>query len=205
MVIEEAMTGYTSSNLKKYQSRNPLKRLMIKRFNDQLAAIVMKLRPENVLEAGCGEGFIISFLSGRYPSVEFCGLDIDPGALDYARHLVPDTRLVCGDITRMPFPDGSFDLVICVAVLTFVKEPRLALRELRRVARGHVLLAVPNEPWFSLGNVLTLNYVSSLGNPGFLHRWSRASFLELVSQELEVVKTMSPFPWTLVLAKSDSV
>ena len=195
----------TTTNLNKYLSRNPLKQLLVRRFNGQVAGVIDSLRPKNILDAGCGHGFVISTLSGHCPSTDFCGLDMSEGALDYARRLVPAATLVRGDVTRLPFPEKSFDLVICFGVLPYVDQPRLALQEFGRVSRQHVLLAAPNEPWFRLGNVLTLNYASSFGSPGFLHHWSRASFLRLVSQEFEVVKTMAPFPWTLVLAKSDSV
>jgi ubiquinone/menaquinone biosynthesis C-methylase UbiE len=192
----------TSTNLKKYQSRNVLRRLIIKRFNRQVAGVIERLKPQGVLDAGCGHGFVMSFLSECSPSVEFCGLDFSLGALNYAHRIVPATSLVCGDVTQLPFRDDSFDLVMCFGVLPYLREPRLALQEFGRVTRGHVLLAVANEPWFRLASVLSLTHLADLGNPGFLHHWSRRSFIELVSQELEVVSVMAPFPWTLVLARA---
>ena len=192
----------TSTNLKKYQSRNVLKRLIIKRFNLQVTEVIEGLKPQGVLDAGCGHGFVMSFLAERSPSVEFCGLDFSLGALHYAHGVVPATSLLCGDVTKLPFRDDSFDLVICFGVLPYLREPRLALQEFGRVTGGHVLLAVANEPWFRLANVLSLTHLGDLGNPGFLHHWSRRSFIGLVSQELEVISVMTPFPWTLVLARS---
>lgn len=191
-----------SANLGKYRSRNALKRLLVKRFNLRVAEVIEKLGPQVVLDAGCGQGFVLSELSARYPAVQFCGVDKSDQALKYARRLVPAIPLASGDVTNLPFKDGLFDLVICFAVLPYVQDASAALRELGRVSNDHLLLAVPNEPWFRLANVLSLRYLRSLGSVGFVHDWSREAFAELVSQQFTILKVMTPFPWTLVLARS---
>jgi SAM-dependent methyltransferase len=66
-------------------------------------------------------------------------------------------RYVCGDltgefgdhridVTSLPFPDGTFDAVVCNHVLEHVPDDRTAMRELRRVLRcgGWGLLLVPD-------------------------------------------------------------
>jgi SAM-dependent methyltransferase len=49
------------------------------------------------------------------------------------------------DVTRLPFDDATFDLVICNHVLEHVPEDRTAMRELRRVLKpgGLAILQVP--------------------------------------------------------------
>lgn len=49
------------------------------------------------------------------------------------------------DVTRLPFPDDWFDVVICSHVLEHVPDDRTALRELFRVMKpgGHGVLLVP--------------------------------------------------------------
>ena len=49
------------------------------------------------------------------------------------------------DLTRIPFPDASFDVVLCSHVLEHVPADRQAMRELRRVLApdGWALLLVP--------------------------------------------------------------
>lgn len=58
-----------------------------------------------------------------------------------------------GDAMRLPYEDGSMDLVTCQTLLIHLADPRLALREFRRVLRpgGRVLLSEPN----NIGNTAT--------------------------------------------------
>jgi SAM-dependent methyltransferase len=50
-----------------------------------------------------------------------------------------------GDVTRLAFPDGSFDLVICSHVLEHVEDDEMAVRQIARVLddAGQVVLQVP--------------------------------------------------------------
>lgn len=56
-----------------------------------------------------------------------------------------DVRL---DVTRMPFPDQSFDALLCSHVLEHVPDDRAAMREMRRVVKdeGWALINVPADP-----------------------------------------------------------
>lgn len=63
--VREREHASTSTNLKKYQSRNGFKRLIIKRFNLRVAGVIERLEPQCVLDAGCGHGFVMSFLVQR--------------------------------------------------------------------------------------------------------------------------------------------
>lgn len=51
------------------------------------------------------------------------------------------------DVTRMPFSDGSFDVVLCNHVLEHVSDDRAAMREIERILRpdGWAILLVPIE------------------------------------------------------------
>jgi SAM-dependent methyltransferase len=70
----------------------------------------------------------------RATGVEFVTGDIDAA--------LADERI---DITEIPFPEASFDLVICSHVLEHVPNDRAAISEMRRVLRpgGLALIIVP--------------------------------------------------------------
>lgn len=95
----------------------------------------------SVLEVGCGTGHFARWL-GEEGSVAV-GLDLSTAMLAEARRLngVP---LVQGDAYRLPFADGSFDLVALITTLEFLRHPGKALMEAFRLARWGLLLGVLN-------------------------------------------------------------
>ena len=78
-----------------------------------------------------------------------------------------------------------------------------ALAELARLSRGGLVLSVPREPIWRVANMARGKYIGALGNtPGHIQHWSRRSFAELVGSQFDVVGVRSPFPWTMVAARS---
>jgi SAM-dependent methyltransferase len=91
-----------------------------------------------VLEVGGGEGGNLRNLlddRGVRPTL-LVGLDLFHRKLTFAARQVPEASFVCADATRLPFPDASFDAVLCRDLLHHLPEREPALRELRRVCRG---------------------------------------------------------------------
>jgi ubiquinone/menaquinone biosynthesis C-methylase UbiE len=98
-----------------------------------------------ILDIGCGTGWWLERLS-RNPRIgaELHGIDLLPDRIDAARARVPTARLVVGDATALPYPDGHFDAVFMFTTLSSMASHAAiaaALREGRRaVAPGGVLL-----------------------------------------------------------------
>ncbi len=68
-----------------------------------------------VLEGGCGTGYLSKVLAGRYGWPVY-PVDLGWDGLSYGRRMgVP--RLSQADISRLPFPDAAFDLVLSMDVL----------------------------------------------------------------------------------------
>ena len=110
-----------------------------------------------VLDLGCGRGRHMHavYFHRRCYAV---GLDLDLADVDVTRQgfaEAPDlepqigqTRrysLSVGDATRLPFPDHTFDRVICSEVLEHIPDYEAALREIWRVVKpgGRIGLSVP--------------------------------------------------------------
>lgn len=62
---------------------------------------------DRLADIGCGGGWIMKDLSSQ--AGEVVGLDFSQAMLKTASKLCPDGRLVCGELGRLPFRDGSFD------------------------------------------------------------------------------------------------
>jgi ubiquinone/menaquinone biosynthesis C-methylase UbiE len=94
-----------------------------------------------VLDCPSGTGRFSALLAAR--GLRVTASDI---ALEMLRHgaAEPGVAPVLADALRLPFPDRTFELVLCVRLLHHVptREARRALlRELARVAKGHVLVS----------------------------------------------------------------
>jgi SAM-dependent methyltransferase len=132
------------------------------------------------------------------------GLDNRPHALRAAHALNPRRSFLAGSIFEMPFPDDSFDLVICTEVLEHLPQPAEGLAELRRVSRGWLLLSVPHEPLFMAANFLRGKNVRAWGNdPEHINHWSAHGFVRFVARQCPVIDWRKSFPWTLVLCRAN--
>jgi len=95
------------------------------------------------LDVGCGTGLLASRLAEA--GYEMAGIDPSEGMLEILRRRAPAIHAVEGSGTSLPFSDGSFDLVLSVAVMHHIADPedvRLTLAEMVRVARpsGRILV-----------------------------------------------------------------
>ncbi len=188
-----------SDNARKHQSRNPLQRWLIARFYRRLAVLLDGIEGATLLDAGCGEGFGMRELAGARPG-RWVAVDVDADALG-GTAWPPSVQRVQADVCRLPFEDRRFDIVIAIEVLEHLADPRTGLRELARVARGRVVLTVPNEPWFRLANLARGKNLAALGNDrGHVQHWSARGIAALVAEEFVVARVATAFPWTLVLA-----
>jgi SAM-dependent methyltransferase len=97
-------------------------------------------KPVKILDAGCGTGAMLD-LFAKWPDVEATGADLSPEALRFSSERGHE-RLVSADLTDMPFPPGSFDVVTALDVLEHVPDDKTAAAEIARVLRpGGVLVA----------------------------------------------------------------
>lgn len=96
-----------------------------------------------VLDVACGTGIVARTAADQAgPDGRIVGLDINDGMLAVARRLRADIQWEKGDAADLPFPDGSFDVVLCQASLMFFPDRARALREMARVATVDGTVAV---------------------------------------------------------------
>jgi SAM-dependent methyltransferase len=103
-----------------------------------ILTLVGSVDGQRVLDLGCGDGLLVATLASQ--RAQAVGIDVDHAALQAAisRPVVPglhDAHFVEGRIERLPFPDGTFDVVTAVTVLCLVADRSTALQEAARVLR----------------------------------------------------------------------
>jgi SAM-dependent methyltransferase len=120
--------------------------------------------PSRVLDLGCGTGDSVDLFRGHNALVDWVGVDIEDSQEARARRRT-DASFVTYDGSRVPFPDGSFDLVYSRQVLEHVPDPQLHLREIARVLRsGGTLIGSTSqlEPYHSMSywNITPFGFVA---------------------------------------------
>ena len=190
------------SNYAKYTDNNPIARYLNKGFLDSLFYLAQKTNPSKVLDAGCGEGFVIERLR-RDLSADFIGLDIESEALKIATDKNPEVNFQEASVYQLPFADNSFDLVVLSEVLEHLDTPDIALAEIRRVTKQYTIISVPHEPIWRVGNMARLKYWRYFGNtPGHINHWTRRAFVGLISGYFDIVELKTPLPWSIALCKA---
>lgn len=93
---------------------------------------------QRILDLGCGLGTVVASINSRFSPVELIGLNIDPRQLEIAKRYVQpraENRIdfVEADGSKLPFADGSFDVVLALECSMHFANRAGFLSEARRV------------------------------------------------------------------------
>jgi SAM-dependent methyltransferase len=116
-------------------------------LEQERTADLMRLVPKgyhSVLDAGARDGYYSLQLTQYFDSVI---------ALDLTKPKVQHERVSCvaGDLTGLPYPDGSFDVVFCTEVLEHIPALEKAVGEIKRVAKHCIVIGVPYKQDIRIG------------------------------------------------------
>ena len=109
-------------------------------------AVQMGVQRGRVLDVGTGSARPAIRLAKLNPGFTIEAIDLSRSMLDLAnanaaKSGVTNIQFSVGDAKQIPFPNQTFDLVVCHQFLHQLPEPALALREINRVAKpGGALL-----------------------------------------------------------------
>jgi hypothetical protein len=142
-------------------------------------------RGRRVLDAGCGTAYGSALLANA-GAREVVGVDLDAEVLQLARPDMPTgVVLEAGDLTTLPYEDGSFDLVVCFEVIEHVEHREAALNELRRVLAPAGILAIssPNRETYPPGN------------PHHVHEYTPGELEDALSSRFAAVRLDRQHTW----------
>ncbi len=110
--------------------------------------------PTTILEVGSSVGFNCYGLAELFPSSRVVGIEPDGEACAVAEATALDlclenTDFIQGVGERLPFPDETFDLIVCHTVIEHVNDVDACIAEMARVLRpgGRIHLDAPNYLW----------------------------------------------------------
>jgi len=126
---------------------------------------------KKILDVGCGVGMYLQAL--RAFSERVYGVDIDAQRAVQAHQSLP--YIVVAPAERLPFAQGSFDVVLLHEVIEHVEDDRRAIREAHRVLAfgGRMVIFAPNRLYplethgmfwrgrYHFGNIPLINWLPS--------------------------------------------
>lgn len=87
------------------------------------------------LDFGCGPGTITAYFAKRAGAIVGVDIDADAVALARRRFRYSNLEFVCHASSRLPFDDGSFDVIMVNHVYEHVRDPAELFAEVRRLLK----------------------------------------------------------------------
>lgn len=193
-----------------YKSNNYLIRWIGRIFFSKVDALLCSFdaRSKFGADIGCGESHLLHILRENKTIGPVIAYDLSAENLENAQKEYPDFPFTRGDAQKIAFQDNSFDYVIALEILEHVPSPNKVLEEIQRVSKpeSKIIISVPNEPFFHLGNMLRGKYISRFGKtPNHLSFWSVSQFQAMLADYFAIERryVFSVFPWQLYLCRSN--
>lgn len=195
--LDEAAAGQDAA---KYGTSNPVVQKLLARWMGTLHTVLGS--PSGaIVDVGIGEGFA---LERMFPAgTEVVGLEYRHDKALVASQKLEAVSVVRGDAGVLPFPDRSADLVTSIEVLEHLPGFEQAVAEMARITKGRLVVSVPWEPWFRLGNLGRGKNVARWGNdPEHVNFFNPRKLQAALGQHFTTVKVHRAFPWIIAEASN---
>ncbi|HPX35179.1 MAG TPA: methyltransferase domain-containing protein [Mycobacterium sp.] len=112
---------------------------------------------QEVLEAGCGEGYGADLLAGSATRV--VAVDYDAATVAHVRTRYPSIEVIAANLAALPLADASVDVVVNFQVIEHLWDQPQFITECLRVLRpgGLLLISTPNRITFTPGSDVPVN------------------------------------------------
>ena len=107
-------------------------------FTKFLTDLASALHCTSILEIGCGTGIDLRRFDDSFV---IHGVDLNEHALELARKNIPNGKFYKENITKLPFEDGTIDLVFTHKLLNYLNDDTLndGVHEMFRVAKKYIV------------------------------------------------------------------
>lgn len=186
------------------------------RFRKYLSKNTFKL---NILDLGCGNGWLAGQLAKDYNHNYFC-VDVNLTELEQGARIWDNENMkfIYADVFLSSFPSNVFDIVIINSALQYFSDISALMKELFFILKPYGEIHIIDTPFYDHNDMMsaknrTLKYYQSLGYPemagNYFHhsigdlRYLRYSYLykpNSLKNKLSgfIFEKDSPFPWLLI-------
>lgn len=149
---------------------------------------------KQILDAGCGVGAFSEPLAKKNTVY---GVDFSEKSLAFAADRGLHT--VTGDLTALPFEDGTFDVVLCIGVIQLIEQYMPVMAELARVTKpGGTLLVQTLHKGSLQRKILGLFEQNKKFDKMYTLAELASAFSQYGFEQIEFLKMYHPFPLVTV-------
>jgi hypothetical protein len=191
----EAAAG---QDAKKYSTGNPIVQRLLGRWMGKLRGVIGPI-DGLVVDVGVGEGLSLERIVDGQAAV---GLEYRLDKLRLARERLPKLAGAVADAGMLPVADASAGLVTSIELLEHLEPFDPAVAELARITGGRLVVSVPWEPWFRLGNLGRGKNLRRLGNdPEHVQAFNPRRLHRALERHFSEVRVVRAFPWLIAEAR----
>lgn len=90
-----------------------------------------------ILEIACGTGRVTGHLANSVQCDTITATDLNPDMISVAKEIISDSKIkwMAADALELPFPDHSFELVVCQFGIMFFPDKPKGIKEMYRVLK----------------------------------------------------------------------
>jgi len=155
-----------------------------------LAPKLNELSFRSALDVGCAEGFFMHRVGSSF-NCDVWGVDISVVAVAKMRKRF-GLMGAAADGERLPFPDGSFDVVYSTEVVEHVSNPKQFVAEMKRVARQWVVITTP------VSNLTRFRPDTELAHEGHINAFDREAIESLVGASAKYSSFRCNAPYAII-------
>ena len=146
-----------------------------------IAAQIKGISYESLLDVGCGTGFLIDILA-NLRAARYCGVDLSDEMIRVAKgKRIHGAEFTVGSADKLPYPDGSFDIVTCSQSFHHYPYPEKAMREARRVLKPGGLYILSDTGIGGIGAWIDNHVLFKLMKSGDCHTTNRRGIEKLMA------------------------
>ncbi len=97
----------------------------------EFLSLIDKTSEKKILDVGCGNGRYVKL----FGQMETHCLDNSEELLKIVSSRYPNVHTICSDVTQLPYPDGTFDHVISIAVIHHLSSESRRIKMLEEIIR----------------------------------------------------------------------
>lgn len=159
--------------------------------------------PNKILDVGCASGWFLHELSKQYHKTKCFGIDVYGQAISYGKKRYPSLVLKKADAHSLPFPDKSFDVIVCTEVLEHVENPEKVIHEIKRILTDDGLAIIEMDTGNLLFRVVWFwwtNIRNGVWKDSHIHVFTTQKLEKMIKRAGFSIQQKYIFNWTMGVA-----